>query len=69
MIDSIKALLIGLAVIAAFVLFFLAIFAGGFFSYIVLITATVACSYFIGSVILDLHRSNKKWEEKYSEGS
>jgi hypothetical protein len=69
MIDSIKALFIGLAVIAAFVLFLLAIFAGGFFSYVVLITATVACSYFIGSVILDLHRSNKKWKEVYSEGS
>jgi hypothetical protein len=61
-IDTIKKFGIGLAVLAVFVLFFLAIFAGGFFSYIILIAATIACSYFIGSVILDLHRSNKNWK-------
>lgn len=69
MIDKIKALLIGLAVLAAFALFFLAIIAGGFFAYVAMIAAILACSYFIGSVILDVHRSNKRWEEKYSEGS
>jgi hypothetical protein len=69
MIDKIKALSIGLAVLAVFALFFLAVIAGGLFASIAMIAAIIACSYFIGSVILDVHRSNKQWKEKYQSNA
>lgn len=63
--DIVKSFAIGVGIIALLTLFVLGIALGGFLSWVLLVIALVFASYFIGSEVLSLHRSNKAFKEKY----
>lgn len=69
MIDKIKALGIGLIVVAIVALFVAGLFAGGAITLVFCFVATIIAAYIIGSEILELHRSNKRYKEMYHEGA
>lgn len=63
--DIVKSFAIGVGIIAVLALFLVGIASGGFLGWVLLVITLVFASYFIGSQVLDLHRSNKAFKEKY----